>query len=172
MSGTAGCSPRTPSGPLKLLGFGGDITVNVKKRDSFELLKQLEPDDLRAYGFIPEFIGRLPVLAALESLSVDALVRILKEPRNAPLKQYKKLFALEGIDLVFTDEAVQTIAQKGAKLNTGARGLRTILESMMLDMQYELPEKSADVSTLTVTKATVEGTEKPQATYKRVKEAV
>ena len=156
----------------KLLGFGGDIMVNVKKQDSFELLKQLEPDDLRAYGFIPEFIGRLPVLVALESLSVDALVRILKEPKNAPLKQYKKLFALEGIDLVFTDDAVETIAQKGAKLNTGARGLRTILESMMLDMQYELPEKSSEISTLTVTKATVEGTEKPELKYRNIKEAV
>ena len=156
----------------KLLGFGGDIMVNVKKQDSFELLKQLEPDDLRAYGFIPEFIGRLPVLVALESLSVDALVRILREPKNAPLKQYKKLFALEGIDLVFTDDAVETIAQKGAKLNTGARGLRTILESMMLDMQYELPEKSSEISTLTVTKATVEGTEKPELKYRNIKEAV
>ena len=156
----------------KLLGFGGDIMVNAKKQDSFELLKQLEPDDLRAYGFIPEFIGRLPVLVALESLSVDALVRILQEPKNAPLKQYKKLFALEGIDLSFTDDAVLTIAQKGAKLNTGARGLRTILEAMMLDMQYELPEKSSEVSTLTVTKDTVEGTEKPQLTYRKIKEAV
>ena len=114
----------------------------------------------------------LPVLVALESLSVDALVRILREPKNAPLKQYKKLFALEGIDLVFTDDAVETIAQKGAKLNTGARGLRTILESMMLDMQYELPEKSSEISTLTVTKATVEGTEKPELKYRNIKEAV
>ncbi|MCE5201421.1 MAG: ATP-dependent Clp protease ATP-binding subunit ClpX [Synergistaceae bacterium] len=156
----------------KLLGFGGDITVNVKKRDSYELLKQMQPDDLRAYGFIPEFIGRLPVLVALESLTEDALVRILNEPRNAPLKQYKKLFALEGIDLEFTDDAVLAIAKKASKLNTGARGLRTILESLMLDMQYELPEKSAEIGRLTVTMEVVEGNEKPKQTIRLGKEAV
>lgn len=156
----------------KLLGFGGDITVNVKKRNAFELLKQLQPDDLRAYGFIPEFIGRLPVLVALEPLTEDALVRILTEPKNAPLKQYKKLFSLEGINLEFTEDAVRTIAKKGAGLNTGARGLRTILETMMLDMQYELPEKSSEVETLTVTKDVVEGKSKPKTTPKKEQEAV
>ena len=156
----------------KLLGFGGDITVNVKKRDSYELLKQVQPDDLRAYGFIPEFIGRLPVLVALESLTEDALIRILKEPRNAPLKQYKKLFSLEGIELEFTDDAVASIAKKASKLNTGARGLRTILESLMLDMQYELPEKSSEIARLTVTKEAVEGREKPKQTSRLEEEAV
>ena len=145
----------------KQLGFGGEISSNVSKRSSAELLKKLEPDDLRSYGFIPEFIGRLPVLVAMESLSEDALVRILKEPKNAPLKQYKKLFALEDIDLEFTDDAVRTIAERAAKLNTGARGLRTILERLMLDLQYEIPNKSSNVASLTVTKGAVEGTEKP-----------
>lgn len=150
----------------KLLGFGGDINANVTKHNNSELLKKLEPDDLRAYGFIPEFIGRLPVLVALEALSDDALVRILKEPRNAPLKQYKKLFSLEGIDLEFDDDAVETIAKKASKLNTGARGLRTILENLMLDMQYEVPSSSSKVSSLLVTKDAVEGTEKPKLTYR------
>ena len=156
----------------KSIGFGGDITANLKQKTSCELLKHVQPDDLRTYGFIPEFIGRLPVLVALEPLTEEALIRILKEPRNAPLKQYKKLFGLEGIDLEFTDDAVRTIAKKGAKLNTGARGLRTILESMMLDMQFELPEKSADISKLTVTKDSVEGKKKPTVSRKKSKEAV
>lgn len=150
----------------KNIGFGGDIARNLSEQTSYELLKQLEPDDLRMYGFIPEFIGRLPVLVALESLSEDALVRILREPRNAPLKQYKKLFALEGVDLEFTDEAVRAIARKGARLNTGARGLRTILETLMLDIQYELPEKSETISSFTVTESTVNGTEEPVQTPK------
>ncbi len=149
----------------KQLGFGGEINSNITKHNSSELLKRLEPDDLRTYGFIPEFIGRLPVLVALEALDDDALIQILKEPKNAPLKQYKKLFALEGIALEFTDDAVETIAKKASHLNTGARGLRTILESLMLDLQYEVPSRSAKVSRLTVTKAAVEGTEKPQLNY-------
>lgn len=147
----------------KQLGFGGEINSNVGKHNASELLKKLEPDDLRAYGFIPEFIGRLPVLVALEPLTEDALVRILKEPKNAPLKQYKKLFKLEGIDLEFTDDAVRTIAQKALKLNTGARGLRTILEKLMLDLQYEIPSKHSNVTKLTVTKEAVDGGAKPVA---------
>ncbi|MCW1713000.1 MULTISPECIES: ATP-dependent Clp protease ATP-binding subunit ClpX [Synergistaceae] len=156
----------------KSLGFGGDLTTNLNKDASYELLKQLQPDDLRSYGFIPEFIGRLPVLVALEALTEEALIRILLEPKNAPLKQYRKLFSLEGIELVFTDDAVHTIAEKGAKLNTGARGLRTILESLMLDMQYELPEKSSGIKSLTVTKDVVNGLEKPIRSSKDEKEAV
>lgn len=156
----------------KTLGFGGDLTKNLNMNSSYELLKQLQPDDLRSYGFIPEFIGRLPVIVALEALTEEALVRILLEPKNAPLKQYKKLFSLEGIELVFTDDAVSTIAERGAKLNTGARGLRTILESLMLDMQYELPEKSTEIKRLTVTKNVVNGLEKPIRSSKDEKEAV
>ena len=143
------------------LGFGGGINSNVNKHNNSELLKKLEPDDLRSYGFIPEFIGRLPVLVALEALSEEALVQILKEPKNAPLKQYRKLFALEDIDLKFTEDAVKTIAEKASKLNTGARGLRTILERLMLDLQYEIPNRSSNVTSLTVTKGAVEGAEKP-----------
>lgn len=156
----------------KSLGFGGEITVNLNKRSSYELLKQVQPDDLRSYGFIPEFIGRLPVLVALESLSEEALIRILKEPKNAPLKQYKKLFSLEDIELEFTDDAVQTIAEKGAKLNTGARGLRTILESLMLDIQYELPDNAEKLLKLIITKDVVSGLDKPTQILKNAKEAV
>ena len=155
----------------KSLGFGGDLTKNLDKDSSYELLKQLRPDDLRAYGFIPEFIGRLPVLVALEALTEEALIKILLEPKNAPLKQYRKLFSLEGIELVFTDDAVRTIAEKGARLNTGARGL-TILEALMLDMQYELPDKSSGVKKLIVTKDVVNGLEKPIRSSGDEKEAV
>jgi ATP-dependent Clp protease ATP-binding subunit ClpX len=157
----------------KGIGFCGDITGNLdKKYSSYDLLKQIQPDDLRSYGFIPEFIGRLPVLVALEGLTEEALIKILNEPRNAPLKQYKKLFSIEGIELEFTDEAIRLIAEKGAKLNTGARGLRTILESLMLDMQFELPEKAGEISKLTVTAEVVNGKGKPIQTVKDKKEAV
>lgn len=156
----------------KSIGFGGELTSNVNKENLAQLLKLVEPDDLRSYGFIPEFIGRLPVLVALEPLTEEALIKILLEPRNAPVKQYKKLFSLEGIDLEFTDEAVATIAKKSAKLNTGARGLRTILESLMLDMQYELPEHASNILKLTVTKDVVEGTSKPVMTLRENKEVV
>jgi len=156
----------------KSLGFGGDLTKNLNKNLSYELLKQLQPDDLRTFGFIPEFIGRLPVLVALEALTEEALIRILLEPRNAALKQYKKLFSLEDIELVFTDDAVRMIAEKGEKMNTGARGLRTVLESLMLDMQYDLPEKSDGTKRLTVTKEVVNGEKKPIPSSKDEKEAI
>ena len=145
----------------KALGFGGELTKNLSKGNIYELLKLIEPDDLRQYGFIPEFIGRLPVLVALESLTESALIKILLEPRNAPLKQYKKLFSLEGVDLEFTDEAVKTIAKKASKLNTGARALRTVLERMMLDIQFDLPKIALDNTKLTITKDVVDGKAKP-----------
>lgn len=140
----------------KSVGFGGNLTVNMVGKDSYHLLKQLQPDDLRAYGFIPEFIGRLPILVALAPLDQEELIRILKEPRNAPVKQYKKLFALEGLELEFTDEAVKAIAAEASKLNTGARGLRTILESLMLDMQYDAPDSDKEASSIIITEETVE----------------
>ncbi len=147
----------------KQLGFGGEINSSADKHNPAELLKKLEPDDLRAYGFIPEFIGRLPVLVTLEALTEDALIEILKKPKNAPLKQYKKLFKLEGIDLEFSDDAATAIARKALKLNTGARGLRTILERLMLDLQYETPNKTSRITKLTITKDAVDGKEMPLA---------
>ena len=154
----------------KAIGFGGDITSNLKQQRTDELLKQVQPDDLRSFGFIPEFIGRLPVLVALSSLAEDALVRILKEPKNAPLKQYQKMFALEGVELEFEDDAVREIAKKAIKLGTGARALRTILENLMLDLQYEIPGKASEIAKVTVTKEMVAGSGKALITPK--KEAV
>jgi ATP-dependent Clp protease ATP-binding subunit ClpX len=156
----------------KAMGFGVEVRSVQGDAQSYELLKKIQPDDLRSYGFIPEFIGRLPVLVALEGLSEDMLVRILKEPKNAPIKQYQKLFSLDGIELEFTDEAVRSVAKRAAQLNTGARGLRTILESLMLDIQYELPEKASTLSKVTVTEGVVEGESEPILTQKELDEVV
>jgi len=150
----------------KALGFGGDITGTTDRAKTEELMKHIVPDDLRSFGFIPEFIGRLPVLVALAPLTEEALVRILQEPKNAAVKQYKKLFALEGVELEFEEDALKAIAHMALKLNTGARGLRTILENLMLDLQYEIPGKANKIAKVTVTKDMVEGKEKPVITLK------
>jgi len=99
----------------------------------------VQPEDLIKYGMIPEFIGRLPILANLDDLSLEALARILTEPRNALVKQYKKLFEMEGVSLRFTEESLQAIAKDALKRKSGARGLRAILESVMLDIMYDIP---------------------------------
>ncbi len=148
------------------IGFGSEITSNLKQHRTDELLKQVQPDDLRSFGFIPEFIGRLPVLVALSSLTEDALVRILKEPKNAPLKQYQKLFELEGVKLDFEEDAIREIARKALKLGTGARAIRTILENLMLNLQYEVPSKADKIEKITVTKKMVAGNGKALITLK------
>lgn len=122
----------------KSLGFGADVKTKKEKKPG-ELLKMARPEDLLKYGFIPEFIGRLPVLATLMELDEESLVQILTEPKNALTKQYQKLFDLEGVRLRFTDSAVIAIAKEALKRNTGARGLRAILEGSMLDVMYEIP---------------------------------
>lgn len=124
----------------KSLGFGAKIlTKNVSKPS--EYLQQVLPQDLLKFGLIPEFVGRLPVVAALEDLSEETLVQILTEPKNALAKQYKRLLELDGVALRFTDEALAIVAKEALKRKTGARGLRTILESAMLDVMYDLPSK-------------------------------
>jgi len=122
------------------IGFGADIKDLDDERGTGELLKELEPEDLLKYGLIPEFVGRLPVLATLEDLDEDALITILTEPKNALVKQYKKLFEIEGVDLTFTEDALSAIAQKAIARKTGARGLRSILETILLDTMFELPD--------------------------------
>jgi len=106
-----------------------------------EVLKNIQPEDLIKYGLIPEFVGRIPVIASLEELTTEDLVKILKEPKNALIKQFQKLFAMDNIDLHFTDGAIEAIAEEAQKRKTGARGLRAILEQAMLDIMYELPSK-------------------------------
>jgi ATP-dependent Clp protease ATP-binding subunit ClpX len=122
----------------KLIGFEADIQVKEEK-DINQILPLVQPEDLIKFGLIPEFIGRIPVIATLGELSLEALVRILTEPKNALVKQYKKLFELEGVELKFTDEALLSVAQDALKRKSGARGLRAILESVMLDIMYDIP---------------------------------
>lgn len=121
------------------IGFGADIKQKTAAERANELLQDMQPPDLLKYGLIPEFIGRLPVVAALEELDEKALVRILTEPRNALTKQYAKLFKLEGVDLEFRPEALRKIAQKAMQRKAGARGLRAVLENALLETMYELP---------------------------------
>nr|WP_170614700.1 ATP-dependent Clp protease ATP-binding subunit ClpX [uncultured Ruegeria sp.] len=120
------------------MGFGADVREN-DERGVGEIFKDLEPEDLLKFGLIPEFVGRLPVLATLEDLDEDALVTILTKPKNALVKQYQRLFELEDAELAFTDDALQAIAKKAIERKTGARGLRSILEDILLDTMFDLP---------------------------------
>jgi ATP-dependent Clp protease ATP-binding subunit ClpX len=125
-----------------------------------ELLQKAEPEDLLKFGLIPEFVGRLPVIATLEDLDVEALVKILREPKNALIKQYAKLFDLEDVELTFTDEALEAIAQKAIDRKTGARGLRSIVEGLLLDTMFDLPTEG-DIAEVVVDKEVVEGRKEP-----------
>lgn len=122
----------------KLIGFEADIKGQGDIRIN-EIMAQVQPEDLVKFGLIPEFVGRIPITTTLEELSLDALVRILKEPKNALIKQYKKLFELENVKLSFTDEVLLAIAKDAIKRKSGARGLRAILETAMLDIMYDIP---------------------------------
>jgi ATP-dependent Clp protease ATP-binding subunit ClpX len=124
----------------KSMGFEADIK-GKEKMDINEIIALVQPEDLIKFGLIPEFVGRIPIVTTLHELSLEALVRILTEPKNALIKQYKKLFELEGVELKFTEEALQSVAQEALKRKTGARGLRAILESVMLDIMYEIPSR-------------------------------
>jgi ATP-dependent Clp protease ATP-binding subunit ClpX len=122
----------------KVMGFGANITKETDKSTG-DVLRMIQPEDLIKYGLIPEFLGRLPVIATLDELSEKTLIRILKEPKNALIKQYIKLFEMEGVNLRFTDSALSSIAKEAVKRKSGARGLRAILESSMLSIMYDLP---------------------------------
>jgi ATP-dependent Clp protease ATP-binding subunit ClpX len=122
------------------IGFGKEV-ISKKSKEYDELMEQVEPDDLIKFGLIPEFTGRLPICAVLSSLSEEALKSILTEPKNAIIKQYKKLFRIEGADLEFEDEALNEVVKKAMKKGTGARALRSILEEIMVDIMYKLPSK-------------------------------
>ncbi|MEM9911311.1 MAG: AAA family ATPase, partial [Pseudomonadota bacterium] len=120
------------------MGFGADVRA-VDERNVGEVFKDLEPEDLLKFGLIPEFVGRLPVIATLEDLDEDALVTILTQPKNALVKQYQRLFELEDAQLTFTDDALLAIAKRAIERKTGARGLRSILEDILLDTMFDLP---------------------------------
>ena len=148
----------------KSMGFNADI-VSREEKNVGELFHKVMPQDLIKFGLIPEFIGRVPVTVSLDSLDDDALVRILKEPKNAITKQYKKLFELDEVSLEFTDEALQAIAKKSSERKTGARGLRAIMEEVMMDVMFIIPSDDS-VSRCIITKEAVEGTAEPELMYR------
>ena len=144
------------------IGFGAN--VHHKSRNE-KLLAQLEPEDLLKYGLIPEFIGRLPVVATLHDLEVEHLVQILQEPKNALIRQYEKMFELENVKLTFKKNAIVTLAKEAIKRKTGARGLRSIIENSMLDIMYEIPS-DLDISEVEISKETILQKAKPKLTKK------
>ncbi|HFC91535.1 MAG TPA: ATP-dependent Clp protease ATP-binding subunit ClpX [Leucothrix mucor] len=146
------------------IGFGADVKKADDAKNFGQIIKDVESEDLVRHGLIPEFIGRLPVVATLEELDADALVRILTEPKNALVKQYRKLFEMEGAELDFRIEALTAIAQKAMERNTGARGLRTIMEKILLDTMYELPSLE-NVSKVVIDEGVVSGDSKPYLIY-------
>jgi ATP-dependent Clp protease ATP-binding subunit ClpX len=147
----------------KGIGFGVDVDGGRDKRYS-ELIRDIQPEDLLKYGLIPEFIGRLPITATLEELSEENLVDILKRPRNAIVKQYKKLFELENVKLTFTEGSIRGIAKEAMKKKTGARGLRSIMEKVMLDVMYEIPALS-NVKECVVSEEVILNHERPILIY-------
>ena len=146
------------------IGFGADL--KDKKKDSLfgEVISNVEPEDLIKYGLIPEFVGRLPVVATLEELDEDALVKILTEPKNAITKQYEKMFEIEGCEIEFRPDSLKAVAQKAMERKTGARGLRTILENTLLEIMYDLPAME-NVSKVVVDAAVIEGNAQPYVIY-------
>ncbi|NPV73851.1 MAG: ATP-dependent Clp protease ATP-binding subunit ClpX [Pelotomaculum sp.] len=144
----------------KAMGFGAEIKAR-KELKIGEILSKILPEDLLKYGLIPEFVGRLPIIVTLDALDEEALIRILTEPRNALVKQYEKLFELDGVTLEFTQDALKAVAEEALKRNTGARGLRAILEEVMLDVMYDIPSRS-DVAKCIVTRETILRREPPR----------
>jgi len=142
------------------IGFGADVN---KKTRNVEVLSQLEPEDLLKYGLIPEFVGRLPVVATLHDLEVDHLVQILKEPKNALIRQYEKIFELDNVKLTFNKEAIHTLAKEAIKRKTGARGLRSIIENSMLDLMYEIPS-DPDIKEVEINKDSILQKAEPKLT--------
>ncbi|PLW82128.1 ATP-dependent Clp protease ATP-binding subunit ClpX [Kineobactrum sediminis] len=146
------------------IGFSAEVKSKDEKRNVGELLFDLEPEDLVQYGLIPEFVGRLPVIATLEELDIDALVQILTEPRNALTKQYSKLFEMEGVEIDFREDGLRAIADKAMERKTGARGLRSILEGVLLDSMYNIPSRD-DVSKVVIDESVIRGDSEPLLVY-------
>ena len=153
----------------KQMGFGGELGERDGRRPS-ELLHEVQPEDLLKFGLIPEFIGRLPVVATLDELEEAALVRILKEPKNALTKQYSKLFEMESVHLKFTEEALRAIAKDAMKRKSGARGLRAIMENIMLDVMYEMPSQP-NIKEVVISEEVVTRKEPPIIVYSKAAES-
>jgi ATP-dependent Clp protease ATP-binding subunit ClpX len=152
----------------KSMGFGAHVEAPDEKRVG-EVLRHVEPEDLLKYGLIPEFVGRLPVIATLDDLDEDALIQILREPKNALVKQYAKLFEMEDVKLDFTDDALVAIAKKAIERKTGARGLRSILEAILLDSMYDLPTLEG-VGEIVIDKDVAEGRKEPVRVFAKPEE--
>lgn len=144
----------------KSIGFGAEVAVQ-EERNVGEVLKDVMPEDFVKFGLIPEFIGRVPVVVSLEALGEKALIRILREPKNALTKQYHKLFEMDGVELDFEDEALEVVAKKSLERKTGARGLRAIMENSLMDLMYTIPSDDT-IRKCTITKEVVEGTGEPE----------
>jgi len=142
------------------IGFTTHLTGEERMRQSANLLSKVIPEDLLKYGLIPEFVGRLPIIVALDPLDESALVRILVEPKNAIIKQYEKLFSQDKVELVFTQDALSAVATKALKQKTGARGLRTIIEENLLDVMFDIPSQDT-VRQVTINREVIEGTRPP-----------
>lgn len=146
------------------IGFNAEVKSKDKQKNFGEVLQDLEPEDLVRYGLIPEFVGRLPVIATLEELDQDALVRILTEPKNSLTRQYAKLFEMEGVDIDFREDALRSIATRAMVRKTGARGLRSILESVLLDTMYKIPSQ-VGVSKVVIDSSVITGDSEPLIVY-------
>ncbi|MCQ2387544.1 MAG: ATP-dependent Clp protease ATP-binding subunit ClpX [Clostridia bacterium] len=149
------------------LGFGGSVSKITANTDEYSIIRDVRPQDLIKFGLIPEFVGRVPITVGLHPLDEKALVNILTEPKNALVKQYKKLISLDNVELEITEDAVMAVAKKAIELKTGARGLRTILENIMIDTMYDLPS-SKDIAKVIVDKSVIENGEKPKIVKKEI----
>ena len=152
----------------KTMGFGAEV-ISKQEKSVGDLLKKLEPQDLLKFGLIPEFVGRVPAVVTLENLDKEALIRILSEPKNAITKQYQKLFKIDNIDLDFTPDALEEIAAEAISRQTGARGLRAILETIMRDVMYEVPSIHETIEKVIINKDVVLHQEEPEIVYKEKK---
>ena len=151
------------------IGFGAEVKSKDNGKNIGQALKELEPDDLVRYGLIPEFVGRLPIIATLEELDEDALISILTEPKNALTKQYTKLFDMENVEVDFREDALRAVAKKAMERKTGARGLRSILENVLLDTMYRVPSEP-NVRKVVIDEAVIRGDSEPLLVYQTVQE--
>ena len=147
------------------IGFSADVVGETDKAQVGEILEGVEPEDLIKYGLIPEFVGRLPVVATLNELNIDALVEILTEPKNSLTKQYKALFEMEGVQIIFRDDGLRAVARKAVERKTGARGLRSILEDVLLDTMYEIPSSKQGLKQIIVDESVVDRKTPPIKVY-------
>ena len=153
------------------IGFSADVKAQADKKDFAESLVDLEAEDLVQYGLIPEFVGRLPMIATLEELDVDALVQILTEPKNALTKQYHKMFDMEGVEIDFREDGLRAVAAKAMERKTGARGLRSILENVLLESMYNIPSQTG-VAKVVVDESVINGDSEPLLVYETPDESV